>query len=66
VVKLAVPYTVDFISADKTRMDEINSGNKRIVTVTPLIFLILLVGPILMSSVTTTGDVPYAGCTLPY
>jgi hypothetical protein len=66
VVKLAVPYTIDFVLVDKTRMNEINIGNKHVVTVTPLFFSNLVSRPILMSSVTITGDVPYAGCTLPY
>jgi len=38
---------------DKARMNEINSGNKSVVTVTPLIFFYLVSRPILMSSVTT-------------
>lgn len=65
-VKLAVPYTVDFVLVDETCMNEINSGNKGVVTVTPLIFLIFAGRPILMSSVTTTRDVPYAGFMLLY
>jgi hypothetical protein len=43
VVKLPVPYAVDFVLVDKTHMNEINGGNKRVVTVTPFIFLILSV-----------------------
>jgi hypothetical protein len=38
VVEFAVPYTIDFVLVDKTRMDEINNGNKHVMTVTPLMF----------------------------
>jgi hypothetical protein len=38
VVKCAVSETTDFVLEDKARMNEINSGNKRVVSVTPLIF----------------------------
>jgi hypothetical protein len=43
VVKLAVRYTADFVLVDETHINEINTGNKRIVMLTPLIFLILSV-----------------------
>ena len=40
VVKFAMPCTTDFFFLlDKARLIEINSGNKSVVTVIPLIFL---------------------------
>jgi len=40
-------------------MNEMNSGNKQVVTVTPFIFFLSLVNrPIPMPSVTTTHDIP--------
>jgi hypothetical protein len=38
VVKCVVSETTDFVLEDKARMNETNSGNKRVVSVTPLIF----------------------------
>jgi hypothetical protein len=38
VVKCAVSETTDFVLVDKARMNEIHSGHKRVVSVTPLIF----------------------------
>jgi len=43
VVNLAVPYITDFVLVDNSRMNEIKSGNKCVVIVTPLIFLVLSV-----------------------
>ena len=40
-IQLAVPYAVDFVLVHTASMNETNSGNKRVVTVTTLIFLIL-------------------------
>jgi hypothetical protein len=40
VVKFAVSYTADFVLVDNARMNKIHSGNKRVVTVTPLICLL--------------------------
>jgi hypothetical protein len=41
VVKSAVLETTDFGLVDKARMNEVNSGNKRAVSVTPFLTLLL-------------------------
>jgi hypothetical protein len=38
VVKCAASEITDFVLVDKARMNEINSGNKLVVSVAPLIF----------------------------
>lgn len=52
-VKFAVSETSDFVLVHKARMNQTNSGNQRVDSVTPFILLILSVD-ILMSSVTIT------------
>ena len=41
VVKCRVSETTDFVMVDKAAMNETNSGNQRVFSVTPLFFLIL-------------------------
>jgi hypothetical protein len=42
-IKFAVPYVVDFVLVHTARMNATYSGNKRVVTVTSVIFVILSV-----------------------
>jgi hypothetical protein len=63
VVKSAVSKTTDFVLVDKACMTEVNSGNKRVVSVTP--FFNLVGRPTLMYSVTTTRDIAQMEFTLP-